>query len=106
MSCDTPQHNILAELAFLYITGMAHAMMGGATMMAPDDLCTKVALETIAWATQLDGLVVVGVSGKTAMHDMHMFGAHPKWSRNLCIWGKVGVMTEGKDSKTGTKGAP
>jgi hypothetical protein len=27
------------------------------------------------------------------------------WSRSLGIWGKAGVVTEGKDSKTGDEGA-
>jgi hypothetical protein len=62
MSRETPQNNSLEELAFPYIAGMAHAMMGGT--MVPDVLCAKVALEAIACATQLDGLVVVDVSGK------------------------------------------
>ena len=61
--------------------------------MVPDDLHAKVALEAIACATQLDGLVVDDVSGRIVMHDMHMFGAKPMWSRNLCIWGKMGVVT-------------
>jgi len=57
MSRNTPQHNILAEFAFPYLVAKARAMMGGA--MVPDDLKSKVALEAISHATQLDGLVVV-----------------------------------------------
>ena len=34
-----------------------------------------------------------------------MFGANPVWSQKLCVWGKVGVVAEGKDSKTGDRGA-
>ena len=60
-SCDTPQHNSLEELAFPYIAGTARVMMGGA--LVPDDLRVKVALEAIACATQLDGLVVIDVNG-------------------------------------------
>ncbi len=56
-SRDTPQHNSLAELAFSYLAKKACAMMGGA--MVPDNLQSKVALEAISCATQLDGLVVV-----------------------------------------------
>jgi hypothetical protein len=33
-----------------------------------------------------------------------MFGANPKWSKNLCIWGEAGVMTVGNDSKMGDRG--
>lgn len=72
--------------------------------MVPDDLQAKM-LEVIACATQLDGLSTVEVSGKIATCDMHMFGASPKWSRNLHVWGKAAVMAEGKDSKTGDKRA-
>ena len=103
MSRDTPQHNSLAELAFPYLAGKARAMMGGA--MVPDDLKSKVALEAISCATQLDGLVVVEVKGKIATRDKHMFGANPAWSRKLRVWGEAGVVAEGKDSKTGDKGA-
>ena len=102
-SRDTPQHNSLAELAFPYLAGKARAMMGGA--MVPDDLKSKVALEAISCATQLDGLVVVEVKGKIATRDMHMCGANPAWSRKLRVWGEAGVVAVGKDSKTGDKGA-
>ena len=34
-----------------------------------------------------------------------MFGANPTWSKKLQVWGKAGVVAEGKDSKTGDKGA-
>ena len=53
-------------------------MMCGATV--PDNLQRKIALEAISCATQLDGLVMVEVSGKTDMHDVHMFGANPSWA--------------------------
>ena len=73
--------------------------------MVPDDLKPKVALEAISCATQLDGLVVVDVKGKIATHDKHMFGANPSWSSKLKVWGEAGVVAEGKDSKTGDRGA-
>ena len=73
--------------------------------MVPDDLKAKVALEAISHATQLDGLVMVEIQGELATHDMHMFGANPMWSEKLCVWGKAGVVAEGKDSKTGNRGA-
>ena len=78
-------------------------MMGGA--MVPDDLKPKVALEAISCAMQLDGLVVVEIKGKLATHDMHMFGENPTWSKKLHVWGEAGVVAEGKDSKTGNRGA-
>jgi hypothetical protein len=34
-----------------------------------------------------------------------MFGAKPKWTRNLQIWGEARVVTVGMDSKTSNKGA-
>ena len=77
-SRETPQHNSLAELVFLYLARKARAMMGGT--MVPDNLRSKVALEAISCAIQHDGLVVVEVGGKTAMRDMHRFGANPSWA--------------------------
>ncbi len=74
-SHDTPQHNSLAELAFLLIAGKARAMMGGT--LRPDDLQAKVALEAIACMTQLNGLTVVTVKGKEAMHNVQMFHVNP-----------------------------
>jgi hypothetical protein len=102
-SRDTPQHNSLAELAFPYLAGKARAMMGGA--MVPEDIKSKVALDAISCATQLDGLVVVKIKGKLATSDVHLFGANPTWSKKLRVWGEAGVVAEGKDSKTGDRGA-
>ncbi len=101
-SCDTTQHNSLVELVFLCLAGKACSMMGGA--LVPDELHAKVAIEEIACATQLDGLTVVTVNGKEATHDVHMFGANPKWTANLCVWGEGAIVTVRKDSKTGNKG--
>jgi hypothetical protein len=102
-SQDTPQHNSLAELVFPYLVGKARAMMGGA--MVPENMKSKVALEAISCATQLDGLVVVKIKGKLATPDMQLFGVNPTWSKKLRVWGEVGVVAEGKDSKTGDRGA-
>ena len=33
-----------------------------------------------------------------------MFGVNPMWSKKLHVWGKAGVIAEGKDSKTGKRG--
>ena len=70
-SHDTPQHNSLAELAFPYIAGTAHTMMGGT--LVPNDLQAKVALEAIACATQSDGLIMIDINDKAATQDMHEF---------------------------------
>jgi hypothetical protein len=75
-SWDTPQHNNLAELAFPYLAGMTHAMRGGTWV--PNDLHGRAALEAIACATQLDGLVTIKVNGKITTQDVHMFHTNPK----------------------------
>jgi hypothetical protein len=75
-------------------------MMGGT--MVPEDLKSKVALKAISCATQLR-LVVVDIKGKLATRDMHLFVANPTWSQELHVWGKAGVVVEGKDSKTGNR---
>ncbi len=49
---DTPQHNRLAELVFPNPARKVCAMMGGA--MVPDNLWSKVSLEAISCATELD----------------------------------------------------
>ena len=98
----TPQHNSLTELAFLYLASTMHAMMGGA--LIPDHLQAKVALQAIACVTQLDGLVVIEVSGKIATSDVHMFGANPKGTKNLQVWGEAQAVTVKKECKTGDKG--
>jgi hypothetical protein len=103
MSRDTPQQNSPATLAFPYLARKARAMMGGARV--PEDIKSKVALEAISCAMQLDGLVMVEAKGKVATRDMHMFGANPMWSNKLRICGEAGVMAEGQDSKTGDRGA-
>ena len=101
-SRDTPQHNSLAETSFPYIAGKARAMMGAAHV--PTDIRGKVAIEAIKCATQLDGLVVVKLGDKTGTRDEHVFGANPKWAKNLRTWGEAGVVREGKDGKTGDRG--
>ena len=47
---------------------------------------------------------MVEVGGKTAMRDMHMFGANPSWAWKLRVWGEAGIVAEGKNSKTGDMG--
>lgn len=59
-SSDILQHNGLAELLFPYLTGKAHAMMGGSTLV-PDDLHAKVVLEAALYSSQLDSMVVVEI---------------------------------------------
>ena len=72
--------------------------------LVPDELQAKVALEAITCVTQLDDLAIVTVTGKDATYDVQMFGVNSKWSTNLHIWGKGGLVTVGKDTKTGNKG--
>ena len=48
---------------------------------------------------------MIDINHKIATLDAHMFGANPKWTEYLLIWGEAGVVTAGKDSKTGNKGA-
>ena len=53
----------------------------------------------ITCVTQLDGLVMVEIGGKTTTCDMHVFDKKPSWTRKFCVWGEAGVMAEGKISK-------
>lgn len=49
----------------------------------PDDIHTKVALEAVVCATQLDGFGVAEVNGNLATWDVHIFGPNPMWSSCL-----------------------
>lgn len=75
-SWNTLQHNSLAELAFPKLAGQAQAMLGG--NLEPDDNCAKGGLESVACATQLDGLVVIEVNYKLATCNMQMYCVNPK----------------------------
>ena len=48
---------------------------------------------------------MVEIKGKLATRDMHLFGANPTGSKKQHVWREAGVVTEGKDSKTGNRGA-
>ena len=76
-SRDTPQHNNLAELFPLYVSGIARTMMSAANI--PTGTRGKVAIEAIKCATQLDGLVIVKVDGESKTRDMHVYAKLPKW---------------------------
>ena len=97
-SCDTPQHNNLAELSFPYIAGIVSAMASEANIHTGTR--GKKAIQTIKCATQLDGLVIVKVGGESKARDMHVYDKLPKWTRNMRTFGEVGVVKEGKDAKT------
>ena len=101
-SRDTPQHNNIAELSFPYIAGRARAMMGGAWI--PEGVRGKVCVEALKCAIQLDGLVQVECDGVLKSRDEHVFGTLPNWSTHLRTWGEAGVVTEGKNKKTGDRG--
>jgi len=101
-SRETPQHNSLAELAFPYLAGMARAVMNAANI--PDDEKGKVVIQALMHVTQLDGLKVVEIDGKTATRNEHVYGSNPKWANNLRTFGEAGVVKEGKDGKSGDRG--
>ena len=60
--------------------------------MVPEDIKSKVALEAISCATQLDRLVVVEIKVNLATCDVHLFDANPTWSKKLRVWGEAGVV--------------
>ena len=45
------------------------------------------------------------VNGTEATYDINMIGANPKLPANLKVWGEGAVVTVGKDSNMGNKGA-
>jgi hypothetical protein len=45
------------------------------------------------------------IKGTLATCDMHIIGANPMGSKKLHVWGEARVIAEGKDSKTGDRGA-
>ena len=80
-SRDTPQHNGLVELSFPHISGQARALMGAAGI--PIHIRSKVAIEAIKCATQLDGLSVTKMGDKLESQDVHVYGKNPKWAQQL-----------------------
>jgi preprotein translocase subunit SecA len=66
------------------------------TANVPIDEHSKVAIEAIKNATQLNGLHVVTINDITQTRDEHMFGLLPKWAKAMRTWGKAGVVKEEK----------
>ena len=69
-----------------------------------NDVRGKVAIKAIKWATQLAGLKVVELCGKSLTRDMHVYEANLKWASKMQTWGEAGIAKEDKDSKTGDRG--
>jgi len=43
-------------------------------------------------ATDLDGLIMIPVTGKRATRYQHMFGQNPMWAKHLRLFGKAGTV--------------
>ena len=87
----TPQQNHLVELGFYTIANRARAMMAAARI--PLKLRYKVARDCLKTATQLDGLMVITLSGTTATRYEHFSGTNPRFVKHLRIFGEAGVVT-------------
>jgi hypothetical protein len=48
------------------------------------------AIKAIKCATQLNGLRVITVGGRTVKWDFHVFKSNPNWALNLRTWGEAG----------------
>lgn len=99
---DTPQHNDLVELAFLFLEGKVCEMMGAA--LVPIHSHGKVAIKAIKCATHVDGLTVVEVGRLLKTRNEHVMGKNPNWVKNLHTWGEARVAIMGTDGKTGDHG--
>jgi hypothetical protein len=66
---DTPQHNHLAELALASIANKGRALMSAANV--PTKIRYKVWVKAFQHATNMDGLIVTTIQGKTATRYEH-----------------------------------
>lgn len=96
-SWDTPERNILAELAFPYVASKARVMMGAAHI--PDDVSGKLAIEAIKCATQL-GLGVIILGDKIGTQD-YVFNSNLNWAVNFRTQDEAGFVQEGLHGKSG-----
>ena len=87
---DTPQHNHLAELALASIANKGRTIMTAANV--PMKIRYKVWIKAFEHATNLDGLAVIEVNGKTANRYEHWCGKLPKWVDHPHTWGESGTV--------------
>jgi hypothetical protein len=87
---DTPQHNHLAELGLASIANKGRTLMSAANI--PMNVRYKVWVKAFQHATDLDGLIIVDVNGKTASRYEHWTGQLPKWIGQLRTWGESGTV--------------
>ena len=87
---DTPQHNHLAELALASIASKGRSLMSAANI--PTKIRYKVWVKAFQHATDLDGLVVMVLDGKTATRYEQWCGKLPKWTQHLRTWGESGTV--------------
>jgi hypothetical protein len=93
---DTPQHNHLAELALASIANKGRALMSAANV--PTKIRYKVWVKAFQHATDMDGLIVTTIDGKTATRYEHWCGRLPKWVKHLRTWGESGTVKVKNDT--------
>lgn len=86
----SPQHNLLAELAFASIASKGRVLMSAANV--PNKVRYKALVKAYQHATDLGGLLVVEIGGKTATRFEHWGNQLPKWIKHLRIWRESGTV--------------
>jgi hypothetical protein len=87
---DTPQHNHLAERGLASVSNKGRSLLSAANI--PMSIRYKVWVKAFQHATNLDGLAVIVIAGKTATRYEHWCGRMPKWVKHLRTWGKSGTV--------------
>jgi hypothetical protein len=87
---DTPQHNHLAELGLASVSNKGRSLLSAANV--PMGIRYKVWVKAFQHATNLDGLAVIVIAGKTATRYEHWYGRMPKWVKHLRTWGESGTV--------------
>lgn len=84
---NTPQHNHLAELAFVTLRNRGRAMMAAVNL--PSTVKAKLFKEAFVTATVLDGLATVELDGVTKSRYEWFHGNAPKFAEKLRTWGEA-----------------
>ena len=93
----TPQQNSIAERKIDTLASRTRSVLNGAKV--PEAEKKHVFNECLNTVTQIDGLIVRKVNGKTATRYEHWCNTLPKFARHLREWGEAGVVTV-RDIKT------
>jgi hypothetical protein len=98
----TSQQNSLAEMSFTVIAVQARSMM--IVGQIPNNERFKLWPEAVVTATNLNNLMPVTFGDITKTRWEHAGYQIPAWTKNLCMFGKAGIVKDGKKGKVLDRG--